>query len=52
VASEIAEGKLVRLLDDHLDDTGTFRVLWPSNRYLSPKVRAFVDYMAANLFSA
>ncbi|MDR6670061.1 LysR family transcriptional regulator [Rhizobium sp. 1399] len=52
VASEIAEGKLVRLLDDHLDDTGTFRVLWPSSRYLSPKVRAFVDYMAANLFSA
>lgn len=52
VASEIAEGKLVRLLEDHLDDTGTFRVLWPTSRYLSPKVRAFVDYMAANLFSA
>ncbi len=52
VASEIAEGRLVRLLEDHLDDTGTFRVLWPTSRYLSPKVRAFVDYMAANLFSA
>ncbi|GAA3107734.1 LysR family transcriptional regulator [Rhizobium viscosum] len=52
VASEIAEGRLVRLLDNHLDDTGTFRVLWPTSRYLSPKVRAFVDYMAANLFRA
>jgi DNA-binding transcriptional LysR family regulator len=49
VASEIAEGKLVPLLDDYLADTGMFRVLWPTNRYLSPKVRAFVDYMAANL---
>ncbi|WP_236016274.1 LysR family transcriptional regulator [Brucella endophytica] len=51
VASEIADGKLVPLLDDYLADTGTFCVLWPTNRYLSPKVRAFVDYMAANLFS-
>jgi DNA-binding transcriptional LysR family regulator len=51
VASEIARGKLVPLLDDYLADTGTYCVLWPTNRYLSPKVRAFVDYMAANLFA-
>lgn len=51
VASEVARGKLVSLLDDYLAGTGTFRVLWPTNRYLSPKVRAFVDYMAANLFT-
>jgi DNA-binding transcriptional LysR family regulator len=51
VAAEIAQGRLVSLLDDYLADTGTFRVLWPTNRYLSPKVRAFVDYMAGNLFS-
>ncbi|AYM60011.1 LysR family transcriptional regulator [Agrobacterium fabrum] len=51
VASEIAQGKLVLLLDDYVADTGTFCVLWPTNRYLSPKVRAFVDYMAANLFA-
>lgn len=49
-ASEIAEGKLVSVLDDYLAATGTFRVLWPTSRYLSPKVRVFVDYMAANLF--
>ncbi|KRA67492.1 LysR family transcriptional regulator [Agrobacterium sp. LC34] len=49
-ASEIAEGKLVSVLDDHLAATGAFRVLWPTSRYLSPKVRVFVDYMAANLF--
>lgn len=52
VSPELAEGKLVSLLEDYLRETGTFRVLWPTNRYLSPKVRAFVDFMAANLFAA
>lgn len=52
VSAELAEGKLVSLLEDYLRETGTFRVLWPTNRYLSPKVRAFVDFMAANLFAA
>ncbi|WVT71835.1 LysR family transcriptional regulator [Sinorhizobium chiapasense] len=51
VSPELAEGKLVSLLEDCLRETGTFRVLWPTNRYLSPKVRAFVDFMAANLFA-
>ncbi|OWZ94471.1 LysR family transcriptional regulator [Sinorhizobium sp. LM21] len=52
VSPELAEGKLVSLLEDYLRETGTFRVLWPTNRYLSPKVRAFVDFMAENLFAA
>lgn len=51
VSAELAEGRLVSLLEDYLRETGTFRVLWPTNRYLSPKVRAFVDFMAANLFA-
>ncbi|NWJ27208.1 LysR family transcriptional regulator [Rhizobium sp. RM] len=52
VTSEIAGGSLVPVLDDYLAGTGQFRVLWPTSRYLSPKVRAFVDFMAANLFAA
>ena len=52
VASELAQGSLVSLLEEHLAEAGTFRVLWPTNRYLSPKVRVFVDYMAACLFAA
>lgn len=51
VVSEIAQKKLVSLLDDYVADTGTYSVLWPTNRYLSSKVRAFVDYMAQNLFA-
>ena len=52
VASELAEGKLVSLLEEYMAETGTFRVLWPTNRYFSLKVRAFVDYMAGELFKA
>lgn len=51
VSSGLAERKLVPLLEDYLSEAGTFRILWPTNRYLSPKVRVFVDYMAANLFA-
>lgn len=49
VSTGLAEGKLVSLLEDYLGETGTFRMPWPTNRYLSPKARAFVEYMAANL---
>lgn len=28
-----------------------FRVLWPTSRYLPPKIRAFVVFMAENLFA-
>ncbi len=40
------------LLDAHLRDVGTFRILWPSSRQMSPKLRAFVGFLADNLFSA
>ncbi|MBZ4399382.1 LysR family transcriptional regulator [Myxococcus sp. AS-1-15] len=47
---QFAQGTLVKVLDSHLHHQGTFRVLWPSSRYLSPKLRVFVDFMAAHLF--
>ena len=50
VKAQIADGSLRSLLEDYLSATGTFRVLWPTSRYLSPKIRVFVDFMAVNLF--
>lgn len=50
VAQQIAEGRLVAILDEDTTDAGVFRVLWPTSRYLSPKIRVFVDFMADNLF--
>ncbi len=45
------EGRLVSVLDDRVKNTGAFRILWPSSRHMSPRLRVFVDFMADNLFS-
>jgi DNA-binding transcriptional LysR family regulator len=48
---QLGAGTLVTVLDAHTDHSGTFRLLWPSSRHLSPKLRVFVDFMAQNLFT-
>ena len=52
VAQQIADGKLLPILDAHTAEAGAFRVLWPTSRYLSPKIRVFVDFMAERLFAS
>ena len=47
----IADGRLQPLLSEYLDSPGQFHVLWPSNRHLSPKIRAFVDFLGQHLFA-
>ena len=51
VGNDIAEGRLETVLDDYTVsptalDTGIYAV-FPYNRHLSPKVRAFVDTLVA-----
>ncbi len=50
IGRQLREGVLVAVLDDYTDASGTLRLLWPSSRHLSPKLRVFVDFLAANLF--
>lgn len=50
IRPQLAEGTLVAVLEDRVEHAGPFRLLWPSSRYVSPKLRVFVDYMAENLF--
>ncbi len=52
IRRQLVEGTLVKVLGDHTEHEGTFRMLWPSSRYLSPKLRVFVDFMSQNLFAA
>lgn len=52
VAQQIADGTLRPILEEFTAEAGVFRVLWPTSRYLSPKVRVFVDFMAENLFAS
>lgn len=50
VREQVERGTLVCILDGDLRRSGTFRILWPTNRYLAPKTRAFVDFVAERLF--
>ena len=52
IARQLRKGVLVTVLDDYTDRSGPLRVLWPSSRYLAPKLRVFVDFLAANLVPA
>ncbi|MDD7972889.1 LysR family transcriptional regulator [Roseinatronobacter alkalisoli] len=50
IRDRLARGTLVSVLDDVVTHSGSFRILWPSSRHLSPKLRVFVDFMGENLF--
>jgi DNA-binding transcriptional LysR family regulator len=50
IRQQIADGRLIVVLDEFTKHAGTFRAVWPSNRFVAPKVRVFVDFLAENLF--
>jgi DNA-binding transcriptional LysR family regulator len=49
IRREIQDGRLVSLLDTYMRETEQFSILWPASRKVTPKLRAFIDFMAANL---
>ncbi|SFI03363.1 DNA-binding transcriptional regulator, LysR family [Collimonas sp. OK307] len=46
----IADGRLCTVLDDYVERTTAFRVLWPTSRHASPKLRVFIDFLVARMF--
>ncbi|RMX08476.1 LysR family transcriptional regulator [Corticibacter populi] len=50
VRRQLQQGSLVTVLDDYNQECMIFHVLWPSSRHLSPRIRAFVDFIAQKLF--
>jgi DNA-binding transcriptional LysR family regulator len=52
IREELNDRTLVTVLDEYVTHAGLLRALWPSSRYLSPKLRVFVDFMSANLLLA
>jgi DNA-binding transcriptional LysR family regulator len=46
VAPDIGEGRLRTVLPDFAISPHTMYALYPAARYLSPKVRSFVDFLA------
>lgn len=49
IADELRDGRLVTILDDYMDQTVTFSMLWPVSRYASPKLRTFIDYVVTHM---
>jgi DNA-binding transcriptional LysR family regulator len=47
VGDALQSGRLVTVLDDYTAPPLTLRALYPHNRHLSAKVRAFVDFLAS-----
>jgi len=45
VGDALQSGRLVTVLDDYIAPPLTLRALYPHNRHLSAKVRAFVDFL-------
>ena len=50
VRETINRGELTTLLDDYIEHQGAFRMLWPTSKYMAPKLRVFIDFMAEELF--
>src|SRR5450830_28311 len=51
IRQAIERGELVAVLDPHIVHEGSFRLLWPSSKHLSPKLRVFIDFMVETLFA-
>lgn len=45
----VQQGELVRILDEFVDAPGELHLLWPSGRHVVPRVRVFIDFVAAHL---
>jgi len=51
VRHALATGELLSVLDNYIDHQGMFRLLWPSSKYLSPRIRVFIDFMVGTVFA-
>jgi DNA-binding transcriptional LysR family regulator len=49
VRDDLTAGTLVTVLDDYTTEKNTFRLLWPAGKYMTPKLRAFIDFVCENV---
>lgn len=45
IADKLTEGTMKQVLPDIIEQEAFFYLLWPSTKYLSPKMRALVDFV-------
>ncbi|RKE36351.1 LysR family transcriptional regulator [Paraburkholderia sp. BL23I1N1] len=49
VRNALATGQLVTVLDEYTTEQNTFQLLWPSGRHVTPKLRAFIDFVSEHV---
>ena len=49
IEDDLNDGRVHIILEEYMDQTVTFSMLWPTSRHASPKLRAFIDYVVANM---
>lgn len=50
-AAAIEAGLLQPVLAGQMEYQNAFRIVWPSHRHISPRLRVFLDYMSMHLFA-
>ncbi|MEL5636585.1 LysR family transcriptional regulator [Serratia ureilytica] len=50
VKRALEQGRLQQILREHCRHSGSFKVLWPSSKHLTPKLRVFIDTLSGRLF--
>ena len=50
-SARLREGRLVSVLDAFCERRARFFLLWPSGRQVSPKLRAFIDFVAPRVIA-
>ena len=51
IREALREGRLVSVLDAFCERRARFFLLWPSGRQVSPKLRAFIDFVAPRVIA-
>jgi DNA-binding transcriptional LysR family regulator len=47
IGADIEAGRLVPVMPDYVDDSRSIYAIYPHRRHLSPKVRAFIDFLVS-----
>jgi len=45
---DLAAGRLVRVLEDEIDETGEFFLVWPATRAMPRRLRALIDHLVGS----
>jgi len=48
IKKQLESGTLISVLDDFNKEITSFRIVWPSGRFLTPKLRVFIDFTVDN----